>query len=323
MGASESNLSAAGYGYDYVVTVSQISINATALAYLSDRQPAVNVCYVYDANLNPVQIDYQELIRRAKGTDPFRVPESGPEHDTALKNLDDANFVFGFSAAMGLPAGVPVASLPDVVTLGGSAEVPVVYRLFCRTFQLVELQQRPHNAPPGWRTWSQPSGQMWLFTYDVPLIAGTVENTATFVGTAPFDNLPQKRAAEGVGPTGGLHHQAPALRLRPRLGHHPPRDQRCRPRPEGEARGGLLDRVLRRAAGDLDAGGGGDPVVVGRPVRRTADGVRDQSERGRSARHDARLPVRGGRQHPCRPPNRSPGTGWTRSRSGTSTGCAW
>jgi hypothetical protein len=192
MGASDSNLSAAGYGYDYVVTVSQMSINATALAYLSDRQPAVNVCYVYDANWNPVPIDYQELIRRAKGTDPFRVPESGPEHDTALKNLDDANFVFGFSAAMGLPAGVPVASLPDVVTLGGSAEVPVVYRLFCRTFQLVELQQRPHNAPPGWRTWSQPSGQMWLFSYDVPLIAGTVENTATFVGTAPFDNLPQK-----------------------------------------------------------------------------------------------------------------------------------
>ena len=78
MGASDSNLSAAGYGYDYVVTVSQESINATALAFLSDRQPAVNVCYVYDANWNPVQIDYQELIRRAKGTDPLRVPSPGP-----------------------------------------------------------------------------------------------------------------------------------------------------------------------------------------------------------------------------------------------------
>lgn len=191
MGASESNLSEAGYGYDYVVTVSQESINATALAYLSDRQPAVNVCYVYDKNWNPVPIDYQELIRRAKGTDPFAVPESGPEHDAAVKNLDDADFVFGFSAAMGLPVGVPVAGLPDVVTLGGSAGDPVVYRLFCRTFQLVELQQRPHNAPPGWQTWSQPSGQMWLFTYDVPLIADTVQNTETFVGTAAFDNLPE------------------------------------------------------------------------------------------------------------------------------------
>lgn len=191
MGASESNLSEAGYGYDYVVTVSQESINATALAYLSDRQPVVNVCYVYDSDFKPVQIDYQELIRRAKGTDPFAVPESGPGHDAAVKNLDDASFVFGFRAAMGLPVGVPVAGLPDVVTLGGSAGDPVVYRLFCRTFQLVELQQRPHNAPPGWQTWSQPSGQMWLFTYDVPLIADTVENTATFVGTAAFDNLPE------------------------------------------------------------------------------------------------------------------------------------
>jgi hypothetical protein len=191
MGASESHLSADGYGYDYVVTVSQESINATALAFLSDRQPVVDVCYVYDTNWNPVQIDYRELVRRAKGTDPFRVPESGPEHDAAVKNLDDAGFVFGFSAAMGLPVGVPVAGLPDVVTLGGSAEEAVVYRLFCRTFQLVELQQRPHGAPPGWRTWSQPSGQMWLFTYHVPLIASTVENTAAFVGTAPFDSLPQ------------------------------------------------------------------------------------------------------------------------------------
>ena len=59
--------------------------------------------------------------------------------------------------------------------------------------------------------------------------------------------------------------------------------------------------------------------VVGRPVRRTADGVRDQSERSRSARARCSTTCVRRPATPCRPPNRSHGSGWTRGRSGTWT----
>jgi hypothetical protein len=46
MSASQSFLSSPEYGYDYVVAVTQDSINATALAFLSTKQPVVNACWI-------------------------------------------------------------------------------------------------------------------------------------------------------------------------------------------------------------------------------------------------------------------------------------
>jgi hypothetical protein len=108
MSALQSYLSSPDYGHDnvrcdYVLAVTQDSINATALAFLNSRQPVVNVCYVYDDNGDAQQIGYNELRAKASGTDPFNIPAADPDRETAVANLDAASFAFGFRAAMGLP----------------------------------------------------------------------------------------------------------------------------------------------------------------------------------------------------------------------------
>jgi hypothetical protein len=178
MGASSSYLSAPEYGYDYVLAVTQDSINATALAYLSAKLPTVDVCYVYDDKGDPKRIDYAAFKKLAGGTDPFDMPANGPERDGAIGKLDQAGFMFGFQAVMGLPDGFPATGLPDIATLGKAAGDPVEYRLLCRTFLLAELKQIPHK-PPVYETYSQPKGpkgEPWVFTYQVNIVQQTVSD---------------------------------------------------------------------------------------------------------------------------------------------------
>jgi hypothetical protein len=192
MGANQSYLSSADYGYDYVLAVTQDSINATALAFLNSRQPVVSVCYVYDDNGNPSELDYAELCRKAKGSDPFHLPAVGPDRDSAIGNLDEAGFMFGFQAAMGLPEGFRADMLPPMVTFGATGADPVLYRLLCRNFQLVELKPVPHKKPV-LQTFEQPkgpTGQVWVFSYQVPLVHQQVGDNAAFVKSAAFDNIP-------------------------------------------------------------------------------------------------------------------------------------
>jgi hypothetical protein len=198
MGANQSYLSSADYGYDYVLAVTQDSINAAALAFLNSRQPVVSVCYVYDDNGDPTQLDYAELRRRANGTDPFKLPVAGPDRDSAIDSLDGAGFMFGFQAAMGLPEGFRPDTLPPMVTFGATATDPVLYRLLCRNFQLVELKPVPHKKPV-LQTFAQPkgpTGQPWVFSYQVPLVHQQVADNAGFVKSAAFDNIPAQVHAQ-------------------------------------------------------------------------------------------------------------------------------
>lgn len=199
MGASDSFLASPDYGYDYVVAVTQDSICSTALAFLHARQPVVNVCYVYDDDSNPVQIDYQALLTKTKGADPFAMPAAtDPGYQAEVENLYNAGFMFGFSAALGLPEGFPVAQLPPIVTLGATAADPVAYRLLCRTFVLVEIRKAPgrdaiftsYAQPKG------PSGEPWVFTYQVNLVDRAVADNGAFVRTPGFDNLPAQIQAK-------------------------------------------------------------------------------------------------------------------------------
>jgi len=190
MSASQSFLSSPDYGYDYVVAVTQDSINATALSFLSTNQPVVNVCYIYDDNGDPEQIEYGAFKKKANGADPFNIAESGPDREALLKNLDAGGFMFGFRAAMGLPEGFEV--FPDIVTLGPAAEDPIIYRLLCKNFLLVELNQIPHKKPV-FHTFAQPKGpdgEPWIFTYKVRLVPGTVKDNKAFLKTPAFGNLP-------------------------------------------------------------------------------------------------------------------------------------
>jgi hypothetical protein len=192
MSTSQSYLSSPEYGYDYVVAVTQDSINATALDFLSHRQPILNVCFISDDNGDPLYIDYEAFKRSANGADPFNIPASGPEREKQLANLDNALFMYGFQAAMGLPEGFPVDKLPDIVTLGATAKDPAIYRLLCKRFLLVQLNQIRHRKPV-FETFAQPKGPQgdpWIFTYQVGLLNEPVKDNKAFLKTPVFGNLP-------------------------------------------------------------------------------------------------------------------------------------
>lgn len=192
MSASQSFLSSLDYGYDYVVAITQDSINATAMAFLNTKQPVINVCYVYNDQGDPELADYETLKKRANGADPFALPTSGPEREAQLKHLDQAGFMFGFSAEMGLPYGFKPDTLPDIVTFGQTAQAPLTYRLLCKHFQLVELKQIPHK-PFVFQSFAQPTGapgDPWIFTYKVRLKMEVVKDHRAFMKTPAFANLP-------------------------------------------------------------------------------------------------------------------------------------
>ncbi len=170
MSASQSNISIAPYGYDFVIGVPQGSINAQMKTFLSaGTMPEVKICYIADPNGNPTQISYDDLLAKANGSDPFTVPAGAdPSTDKDLLNLLGARFMVGFDAQIGLPPGYQPSDIPDVVTLGTDTSI-VTFTLMCSTFVVVQLSPGSGYAPASWFTASQPDGDAWLFTSKVNL----------------------------------------------------------------------------------------------------------------------------------------------------------
>ena len=178
MSASQSNLSASRYGYDFVVATTQASINATVKLFLSGlTEPVVTVCYVANSAGQPVEVDYEQLVKSAQGTDPFSVPaDADPATNHHLQNLFGARFMMGFRAQIGLPPGLAPAQIPDIVTLGSDTSA-VTYNLLCSQFQVVQLSPGGYG-PPSWLNESQPAGSPWIFTSKVDLRLSDVSSTA-------------------------------------------------------------------------------------------------------------------------------------------------
>lgn len=179
MPASQSNLSAPRYGYDFVVATTQASINATMKQFLSGlTEPVVAVCYVADTKGNPVPIAYDQLIKQTDGADPFSVPDDAdPTTNEDLKRLLAARFMMGFKAQIGLPPGVPAARVPDLVELGSDTSA-VTFNLLCSQFQVVELDPGGGYSSPSWMNLSQPAGDPWTFTSKVDLRLSTTDQSA-------------------------------------------------------------------------------------------------------------------------------------------------
>lgn len=177
MAPSQSNLSAAQYGYDFVVGVTQASINATMLAYIASLQePIINVCYIADSEGKPQQIDYEELKNRAGGTDPFSVPDAVSPTDPALTQLLQARFIVGFRAQIGIPPMDDPKSLPDMVTLG-SDTTAVDFGMYCSEFTVAYLNPGGGYASvPSFMKKTQPKNNPWVFRSRVNLNLSTVAN---------------------------------------------------------------------------------------------------------------------------------------------------
>jgi hypothetical protein len=165
MSASQSNLSSTGF--DYVVAVTQDSINATLAGYLYGGLAEVILCYVYDNNNNPTPIDFNTLVSDAKGTDPFTVPDGTAGTDSSVQNLNNANFAFAIKAKLGLPPGVQPSQLPPIVALK-PGQSNVTYTLMFAEFVATELLFGPRGSMT-WFNQSQPSGTSWNFSGAVDL----------------------------------------------------------------------------------------------------------------------------------------------------------
>lgn len=177
MGYSQSNLSGAAYGYDFVVATTQESINATMKAYLAGlNAPEVIQCYIYNQNNQPQLIDYNTLLQQAGITDLFGIPNGTSAQDDRLVKLANVGFAYAFKAAIGLPAGYAPTAIPDVVTLNPSTST-VVFNLMCSTFTVVELTYGPRNQNT-WLNQSQQPGNAWTFTSNVALQNITVGSNA-------------------------------------------------------------------------------------------------------------------------------------------------
>src|SRR5262245_42013101 len=159
MAISQSNLSSTGF--DYVVAVTQDSINGTLEEYLYGGLPEVVLCYVYDTSNNPTPIAYATLVANAANTDPFSVPDGTAETDPRVQNLSTANFAFAIKAKLGLSPGVSPANLPPIVGLK-AGQSSVSYTLMFAEFVATEILYGPRNSMT-WANKSQPSGQPWTF----------------------------------------------------------------------------------------------------------------------------------------------------------------
>lgn len=176
MGKNQSNLSSTGF--DYVVAVSQDSINGTLEEYLYSGLPEVILCYVYDSNNNPTAIDFATFVKGANNTDPFCIPGRTPSTDPRVQNLNNAGFAFAIKAKLGLPPGVLPANLPPIVALK-PGQSNVTYTLMFAEFVATELLFGPRGSVI-WFNEAQAPGTPWTFT-------GTVD--LNLQGTS-FTNLP-------------------------------------------------------------------------------------------------------------------------------------
>ncbi len=90
--SASSNISSAKYGYDYVVAVTQASVNATMMEYLAGMpEPEVEVCFVAEINattgrVEPQEIAFADLLALTDNVDPFTVviPTTNPQDDPQL-----------------------------------------------------------------------------------------------------------------------------------------------------------------------------------------------------------------------------------------------
>lgn len=194
MTATQSNLSSAKYGYDFVVATTQASINAGLKQYLNDvTQPTSYICFLADEKGNPTtEISLDDLKAKTGGIDPFDIPAGTSYDDPRITTLTKNMFVVGLKLKLGLPPGILPTNLPPIVDLGTSAD-NVAFNLFCSEFEIIQNSPASgFGAKGSWNVWSQPSGTAWYFSTKVNLVLADLANE---LDTPYFNAHPDKKAA--------------------------------------------------------------------------------------------------------------------------------
>ena len=168
---------------DAVVAVTQASVNATMMMYLSKAQlHEILKCYAYKPHSKGeiVEVDYKTLVDQAGGSDPFSLTDGADQTDKNVVNLAKVGFVGAFKAKGGLPR-MPLANLPPIVTLGNHSDSPVSFNLTSSEFQICGLTYAGFDQAVAINK-IQPSGSSaktaWYYNFLVDLTLNTINPNA-------------------------------------------------------------------------------------------------------------------------------------------------
>ncbi|KAF9069720.1 hypothetical protein BDP27DRAFT_1420626 [Rhodocollybia butyracea] len=190
-----SNLSNPSYGYDFVVAVTEDSVNATMLQYLyTVNAPMVYLFWIADISSGAVVpklvTDNATFLNSVQNIDPFSIPSGTAFTDSRVQTLYAANLMFAVRLKIGPPPGVLPSSLGNIVTFSnaagtGGAINGVLFNMYCSTFDI--LQTTPPSTgqfgltvPGSWLNISQDPSNPWIYGASVNLD----------FQTAAFTNLP-------------------------------------------------------------------------------------------------------------------------------------
>ena len=183
--ANASNLSAPRYGYDFVLSTTQDSINATMMKYLDKlKKNETYIIFVRNAQKQTVPISLEELLTKTKGVNPFTLPKDADPEGDEVQALLKARFMAGIKITLGLPTNFDdPTKLPPIVNLTQGAS-SVIYNMLCADINVCQLALTLDGAE--WTTISQNDtpNQAWIFKSKVDLRLDTV-------GTEGFSQLPQ------------------------------------------------------------------------------------------------------------------------------------
>jgi hypothetical protein len=195
MSLQQSNLAASGY--DVVIATTQDSVNANIQDYMRDAGNKFGKIssYVYSANyyaplessINPVTVTDQATFKtRANGTDPLTAIKTNWNNNmpmtTDITNLQNAHFIYAFSAQPGIPAyyntpdennNVPLLpQLFEIDTNNQSALITLLFKSFSYVrggFDESKQALTVLNAKTMGNT------EAWSITFRVPFASNTAQ----------------------------------------------------------------------------------------------------------------------------------------------------
>jgi hypothetical protein len=156
MAPNQSNLTDPKYGYDFVVSTTQESINSGLVQYLQNtgsKQPFTYLCFLADENGDPTdEKSLDEILELSGGINPFDIPDGTDWKDERIQKLYQARLVCAIRMRTGIPPGCivnvpnkgPQLQLPEpIVTLGKTSEA-VLFNMYCSEVAIIK-----NNVPSG------------------------------------------------------------------------------------------------------------------------------------------------------------------------------
>ncbi|KAH7143340.1 hypothetical protein DER46DRAFT_673588 [Fusarium sp. MPI-SDFR-AT-0072] len=188
------NLSNPKYGYDFVISTTQASINSDLCMYLHNNTlPCNYFCFLSNpSNANAVvPVTLEDLVAKTGGVDPFKIPRDTPHTDPRVQALTKVGFAVGVKIRMGLPPGVEPKDLPPILELGDLAQF-ATFNILCSDFHVVENEPGNSASPNGkWNVWKQPPGHPWTLKTWVSLVHASLDNQLN--GSTHFSQNPAKK----------------------------------------------------------------------------------------------------------------------------------